>query len=199
MKFACEVFSCFPEESETLFFGGDTILRIKGIIKLTNGIWKHYDKYMEPMNAFSRMMNGLTVKGQHITTKKSNQKVMKVILRDVLRNMVGQSDVSETPKYIEKMVLFNHSASSSVHLLYDELMSQYEWLHCILKMNRVEMEQISSGIKARAEHTVLSIISDSMSADEGPLDMVTSQPLDYLGQDDDVCFSFTVIFRQNVQ
>ena len=43
MKFECELFSCFPEEQETLFLGGKTELRIKGIIQYLSG-WRQYDK-----------------------------------------------------------------------------------------------------------------------------------------------------------
>lgn len=37
MKFESFRFSAFSEEEETLFFGGSTVLRIKGIIQRTQG------------------------------------------------------------------------------------------------------------------------------------------------------------------
>ena len=133
MLFDCEVFSCFPEERETLFFGGDTVLRIKGIVQWAEGKWRPYDKYMEPINAFCRMMNGLSNKKQPITTKKSNQRAFRMIAADVLRALMWQQQDAKTPKYVRNMVLYHHSNAVRVRLLYDELLSSYQWMHCILK------------------------------------------------------------------
>ena len=135
MLFQCELFSCFAEERETLFFGGDTVLKINGIMQNTNGKWMAYDMFLEPINAFSRMINGLSVKEQSILMKKSSQKAMKMIFVDVLRTLVWQQHESMTPKYVRDTVLFHHSNASRVRLLYRELMTEYQWLHCILKSN----------------------------------------------------------------
>ena len=132
MKFECELFSCFPDERETLFFGGDTVLKIKGIMQCI-GKWIHYDKYMEPINAFSRMMNGLSVTEQPISKKKKYQKVMKRILKDILRALIWKLHEAETPKYVCDLVLFHHSCASRVRLLYNELLAEYQWLDRILK------------------------------------------------------------------
>ena len=133
MHFECDVFSCFPEERETLFFGGDTVLRIKGIVQWAEGKWRPYDKYMEPINAFCRMMNGLAVREQPIITQKSSQKAMKLIAADILRALMWQQQDAKTPKYVRNMVLYHHSNASRVRLLYDELLTVYQWLDCILK------------------------------------------------------------------
>ena len=68
-KFDCAPFSCFSE-SEILFFGGDTVLRINGIIQYAGGKWMKYHKFMEPINAFSRMMDGFSVRNLTISNKK---------------------------------------------------------------------------------------------------------------------------------
>ena len=133
MKFECALFSCYPEERETLFFGGDTVLRIKGILQWADGKWRHYDKYMEPINAFCRMMNGLSVKQQLITTKKSSQKTMKIMICDVLRSLIWEQHDVKTPKYVQNLVRYHLLSVSNVRLLYEELITDYQWLHCILK------------------------------------------------------------------
>ena len=138
MHFECDVFSCFPEERETLFFGGDTVLRIKGIVQWAEGKWRPYDKYMEPINAFCRMMNGLAVREQPIATQKSSQKAMKFICADILRALMWQQQDVKTPKYVRNMVLYHHSNASRVRLLYDELLTVYQWLDCILKSESAE-------------------------------------------------------------
>ena len=133
MKFDCELFSCFPDERETLFFGGDTVLRIIGIIQYVGDSLVNYAKYMEPINAFSRMMNGLSVMEQPILTRKKHQKAMKWIIKDILRAIVWQLHQAEAPEYVRNLVLFHHSCASCVRLLYHELLSEYEWLNTILK------------------------------------------------------------------
>ena len=133
MKFECALFSCYPGERETLFFGGDTVLRIKGILQCADGKWVKYDKYMEPINAFCRMINGLSVKEQLIITKKSSQKAMKTMICDFLRSLIGQQQDVKTPQYIQNLMRYHLSSTSNVRLLYDELLTDYQWLHCILK------------------------------------------------------------------
>ena len=151
MKFDCEIFSCF-QEKETLFYGGYTVLRIKGILQWAEGKWRHYDKFMEPINSFIRMINGLSVEKQPITTKESSQKVMKTLFCDVLRAQEWEHDGdlvfneqtwrqndAKTPKYIQELVLYHHSSASGVRLLYHELMNEYQWLDCIFKRKRTRV------------------------------------------------------------
>lgn len=48
MKFECELFSNYPEERETLFFGGATKLKIKDIKQIDNGKWSNYGRSVCP-------------------------------------------------------------------------------------------------------------------------------------------------------
>ena len=89
MKFDCAVFSDFQEEKETLFFGGDTKLKIEGIIQWARGKWRAYDKYMEPINAFNHLIHGKSLKGQAILTMKQHRKpLMLDLLKDLLRPLL---------------------------------------------------------------------------------------------------------------
>eukprot|EP01084_Bolivina_argentea_P113713 202623_1 len=83
-KFDCAPFSCYPEEKESLFFGGNTVLRIECIQQVVNGQWKSYRKYIEPLNAIVRMINGLSVKEQRVQLKHKSQKYMLKLLHHVL-------------------------------------------------------------------------------------------------------------------
>lgn len=97
MKFECAVFSDFPEEKETLFFGGDTKLKIEGIIQWARGKWRHYDKYMEPINAFNHLIHGLPLKGQAIlTTKKRSKKLVLDLMSDLLRPLLLDCNTNDT-------------------------------------------------------------------------------------------------------
>ena len=97
MKFECSTFSAFPEEKETLFFGGDTKLKIKGIMQLSSsGSWKYYDKYMEPINALNHFVHGLSLKGEDILNFKKRQKKMLMnLIQDVLRPLLLESNKSD--------------------------------------------------------------------------------------------------------
>ena len=144
MKFDCERLSCFAEEKETLFFGGDTVLKIKGITQCAQGRWMKYDKYLEAINVFSRMINGFSVKEQRIMNKKLDQKLMKQIVRDVLRSLLWRLHEAVTPQYVHGLVLFHLSAASSVYLIYNELLTDYKWLDCILKNSSTDTLDIAN-------------------------------------------------------
>eukprot|EP01083_Nonionella_stella_P244939 852013_1 len=69
-QFVCSPLSTFPEEKEVLFFGGSTVLKITSILQVLDGKWENYRKYMEPMNAIMKLINGFTIKENSISTKK---------------------------------------------------------------------------------------------------------------------------------
>ena len=132
-KFDCERLSCFSEERETLFFCGDTVLRIKGITQCVQGKWMKHDNYLEAINAFDRMVNGLPLKEQKILNHKKSQKAMKVLIKDVLRSLILRQYECEAPRYIQDLVLYHHASASRVRLAYDELISGYKWMDCMVK------------------------------------------------------------------
>ena len=116
-----------------MFFGGETVLKIKGALQWVNDVLMKYDRFMEPINTFSRMMNGLPLKEQKIMNHKKSQKVMKVLIKDILRTLVLLRYECESPKYIQDLVLFHHASTSRVRSAYDELVSAYKWLDCMVK------------------------------------------------------------------
>ena len=142
-KFDCEEFSCFPEERETLFFGGDTELRIKGIIQWTQNGWKSYDNFMEPINAIHRMMNAKSLRNQvdwtNATGKKriQNEKRMNCIVKDLLGARLEQNEM-ECPQYVMKLASYQKSSTKNVRLDYIELKRGYQWINCILKSGKCE-------------------------------------------------------------
>eukprot|EP01084_Bolivina_argentea_P313831 543520_1 len=75
-KFNCYELSDFSEEKEVLFFGGDTFLRISSLYEAVGGGWLSYRKYIEPINAILRMIHGLSLKKQKISTNANNQLMM---------------------------------------------------------------------------------------------------------------------------
>ena len=133
-KLECEKFSCFPEEEETLFFGGTSELRIKGIIQLAKGKWMKYDKYMEAVNAINRMFRGLSVKGQVIVESKTIQKRMKRMLSEYLQTMLHSAVQHEAilPHYVFRLVSYQMLLAEHVRLRYNELLSEYQWIRSIL-------------------------------------------------------------------
>ena len=133
MKFECGPFSCHSAERETLFFGGDTVLRIKGVVQWVGDDLLSYDEFMEPINAFCRMINGLSVKGQPVSTKNRYKIKMKMLIKDLLRSLLLWHDAVECPKYIYDLVRFHHESSASIEFVYDELRTEYEWMAAVLR------------------------------------------------------------------
>ena len=160
-KFECAAFSCFPDERETLFFGGETVLKIKGALQWVDGVLMKYDRFMEPINAFSRMMNGLSLKEQEILKKKKSQRTMKVLIKDILRSLVLKQHECESPKYIQDLVLFHHQSTHRIRLLYDEMISEYQWLDCILKNGQtVDMVNVAI-LFSHSEHITFRMAEDN--------------------------------------
>ena len=126
MKFECGVFSCFSDERETLFFGGETVLRIQGICQNVGPKWLRYDIYMEAISALTLMMNGRSIMKLPISTNRKYQRRMVKIIRDLLRHSICLDHDAETPEYIQRLVRFHYDSSPNIVLLHDELLSEYK-------------------------------------------------------------------------
>ena len=124
-NFDCEAISCFPEEKEILFFGGETILQLKEIKQIVGGKWKPYWKYMGPLNIIRRMISGRPIKGD--ITKKIK---LKRIVRDILRFRHCGGQNMECPEYIGDLAVFQ-SSIPEIRLNYTELLRAYRLFHCI--------------------------------------------------------------------
>eukprot|EP01083_Nonionella_stella_P029997 82365_1 len=115
-KFDCCKLSAFYTEKETLFFGGNTILRISSIYQhvrhdpIHNGQWTSYRKYMEPMNAISRMVHGLTYKHQQM-----------------MHDLMDKNHALVLTPYIAKL-LAHYTSYNTIVLLYHELLGDYHWM-----------------------------------------------------------------------
>ena len=101
---------------------------------------------MSPVHAFMRMVRGKSLKDHSVLNKKHCQKRMNRIISDAL---CSAEDVevqlenplkSPTPKYVRELMFLDLS-KRPVKLLYNELLTQHQWLHCILA---VEVEDSDS-------------------------------------------------------
>ena len=174
MKFDCEKFSCFPKERETLFFGGVTELKIKGIDQLARVKWNKYDKYMEPNDAFNRMMAGSPLTGHVILDKLRFQIKMNDIIRDQIQGLLSSSDeiVKKTriPPYIKKLVSYQISLMNHVQLQWHELMNTYDWMRTVLVMNDEDVDYLNlaniSVLFSHADIITLRAVNDEHFSDE---------------------------------
>lgn len=142
IEFDGSKFSCFPENRESLFFGGDTVLRIKDIIHREDSLMLSYGAFLEPLNAFVRMIQGQSIVGQSISKSKKAQKTMRLIMRDVLFALLNDGNPFEIPKYIRGVTMC-HATRSHIQFIYDELKTEYEWLQCILTSNSEHGDHIA--------------------------------------------------------
>eukprot|EP01083_Nonionella_stella_P278444 946882_1 len=137
VKFDCHAFSAFPLERESLFFGGDTVLRIRSIRHIVDRQWANYKKYIEPLNAIFRMINGLPIAKQPILTNKKYQRTMMKLFRYMLcaytfaiDPMSNQTTAVLLCPYIEKILKYN-VFNNEMKLRYNELLTQYTWIESI--------------------------------------------------------------------
>ena len=140
MKFDCEVFSCFQEENETLFFCGYTELRIKGIMQWAMGLWRHYDKYMEPINALNRIIHGKPLGDQPIWDNQKAQKWINHIVKDYLHIQLSQMDKVTTPQYVACLLSYQLSSEEHIRLNWNEMNIGYQWMNDIMKSEENELD-----------------------------------------------------------
>lgn len=135
-KFDCKEFSCFPDEQETLFFGEDTQLKIKGILQFVRTKWESYGKFMDPMNAFHRFVNGKSLENQQRWSSDSkygeHKKNMNCIVKALLHAQLKQED-GECPAYVLRLGYYQKSSAKHIRLVYSEMKSGYQWMRYILK------------------------------------------------------------------
>ena len=166
LKFECEKFSCFSEEKETLFFGGDTELRIKGIMQCVQGRWRKYGKFMEPIDALSRMITAKTLRDQHIWNNKKAQKWMRMILRDHMNRQRTVRGKLEVPDYVHSLVSYQLSSTEHVRLNWNELKSGYQWMSDVIKSedNLLDIKNLSILFSDSASITF--VVSDGKDLEE---------------------------------
>lgn len=132
-RFACHAFSRLPEERQTIFFGSHTVLRIKSLIDKVGDELLSYDKYLEAIDALGRLINAVSVKGQPISANKDSQYIMQHIIKDVLCSLIQRENRTTLPEYVRTLALRQSSNAAKIQLIYDELLTEYQWLDCIFK------------------------------------------------------------------
>ena len=126
--FDCTPFSANPEK-ETLFFGGETVMKIDGIQQRVNAKWEKYDEWLEAVHAVFRLMNGLTLKGRKIMTDESDQKRMTQLLNLIDHNQGSKDYDNFLPEYIRNLITFQYQSTDDINLLFGEYINEYRWLH----------------------------------------------------------------------
>lgn len=109
-------------------------MRISKLLLWADGKWQWMNRFMEPLNAFLRILKGQSLTDQQIMKGKNfkrQQDVMKILLGDILKSQISDTDTT-SPRYILDLALFHHSSTPKVRLLYHELLLEYKWLHSIL-------------------------------------------------------------------
>ena len=98
--FDAEWLSCHQHEREVLFFGGDSILQIRGILKIERGRWVSYTKQLEAIQAIRSLANGsLIADGISRRTKNEIYRMIHAILN---HNLV---DTIQSP-YVRELLLY---------------------------------------------------------------------------------------------
>eukprot|EP01084_Bolivina_argentea_P154359 269095_1 len=137
-KLDCSALSDFDDEEESLFFGGNTVLRIASICKFETK-WTWYTKYIKPIQAILRMIYGLSCKDQSVLhnillSEERQQQTMFELVNHVLCTFNAQKSMLELPKYIDDILKY-HMSTETIKLDFSELLDDYSWLDSIFTSN----------------------------------------------------------------
>eukprot|EP01084_Bolivina_argentea_P214984 364944_1 len=80
--FDCSWVSCFPEERERLFFGGDFKIRIESVITVTTA--DNFQKFFHALYLFDLMMNGNNMRGCKTRINSRDQKILTALIDNKL-------------------------------------------------------------------------------------------------------------------
>eukprot|EP01084_Bolivina_argentea_P217134 368737_1 len=103
-----------------------------------SGIWQHisrwisYKKYMIPIDAILRMINGITIHEHSILTNTKYQRIMYELLNHVLCEFNSKKSMLKLPEYIDHFVKW-HISKKQIKLNFKELTNNYKWLETMFK------------------------------------------------------------------
>merc|ERR1712154_273385 len=93
-------------------------------------------------------INGLSIRNQEISKTKIYKKAMSIIIEDILRfhslNPIPIPISPKTPKYIWNLVLFHISNTPRIRLLWNSLLTGYQWIRSILRKQSVDTLDIAN-------------------------------------------------------
>ena len=121
--FNCKYISPYVDESEYLFFGGDSILQIDTIKDIKNRI--NYQYYLQSINCLFRMIKGIDFNENMITNKS------KLLLNDLILYQVYDEckEYIKIPNYILSLLKYHTlNAPNPLILNFTELREQYKFL-----------------------------------------------------------------------
>merc|ERR1712228_475007 len=122
--FDCKSVSSFDYEEEIFFYGGDTILGLKSIIKLKHGTWKNYKYLVAAIYFISRIIHGLSV---DVTPKKKTKNWIKAIMKDLICST--NNSLSSHPEYFNKLLQYTIlPIPKKIELEFDVIMNEWKWL-----------------------------------------------------------------------
>ena len=120
-KFDCQ-FSRF-DENETLFFGGDTVLRVLNL-RLCMREWVSLKKYLNPLDVFWRLVEGKSITDGRIGSKAGKPGMAKK-MRQFCEFLCLQ-DAKGMPDYVKDTLKFSLRKTKTINLQFCELF-EYEW------------------------------------------------------------------------
>eukprot|EP01083_Nonionella_stella_P081799 225542_1 len=132
-KFDCDQLSAFSHEKETLFYGGNTVLKIYSIRQHV-GKWKNYRKYMEPMYIINRMIHGLGINAEDEAEHNDDNEINKIMVLELFTRALcictSQTSQMEIPLYISTL-WDQFTCNATITLNVTQMMNDYKWLRSL--------------------------------------------------------------------
>eukprot|EP01084_Bolivina_argentea_P320152 555460_1 len=127
----CSVLSSFDHEKEVLFFGGETIFRLRSIFQWYKRKWTSYKHYVNAIQTIINIAQG------SITWNSTYTNDIKNIIGHLLPDLYVDSE--QIPPYIESLLNYHVShLTNEIEYDYRELMHQYTWVqHIFVKDDNI--------------------------------------------------------------
>ena len=101
LYYDCEYISAFDDEAECLFFGSDSILKIKTIKDIKNE-WKDYLYYLQSIHCLLRLIKSIDYDDKLIHSKQ-----FKKAMREMILNRIHNNAKYNVPKYISNLLQYH--------------------------------------------------------------------------------------------
>lgn len=143
MYFNCAPFSTYADGHQILFFGGNTVLRISGLTYIPRNA--SFDKYIVPVEALLNMIRGQPIGHHAITDTRPFTGVYRDAFRDIVRNVLRCRTRTASGGYMfmSHMVMYHLERSSTIRLLYSDLMTKCKWMNCIFKLENSQFDVLN--------------------------------------------------------
>eukprot|EP01084_Bolivina_argentea_P075185 136319_1 len=136
-SFDCSVLSTYDHESENLFFGGNSILKMQTIYQINNGL-ENYQYYVEAIQGILNLKNGANIDTESIST--NGKKLMRNIVKHILPTL--DYGIKKLSNYIKKLLNYHlQNVPKQIEFNFNELVDNDIMKNILVKTSNSEKQK----------------------------------------------------------